>query len=54
MPSWCTPGTGPALDDSDARERLGIVPDEMDGGHLPALGHPRELVERLVAYRAEM
>src|SRR6266508_6895786 len=31
------------------RERLGIVPDEMDGGHLPALGHPEELVERLEA-----
>ena len=36
------------------RERLGIVPDEMDGGHLPALAHPRELAERLLAYRAEM
>src|SRR4029453_14887530 len=33
------------------RERLGIVPDEMDGGHLPALAHPHELVERLEAYR---
>ena len=33
------------------RERLGIVPDEMDGGHLPALARPRELVERLEAYR---
>jgi pimeloyl-ACP methyl ester carboxylesterase len=33
------------------RERLGIVPDEMAGGHLPALGHPEELVERLEAYR---
>ena len=36
------------------RERLGIVPDEMDGGHLPALGHPHELVQRLEAYRAEL
>jgi pimeloyl-ACP methyl ester carboxylesterase len=36
------------------RERLGIVPDEMSGGHLPALGHPEELVERLEAYRAEL
>jgi pimeloyl-ACP methyl ester carboxylesterase len=34
------------------RERLGIVPDEMEGGHLPALAHPQELVERLEAYRA--
>jgi pimeloyl-ACP methyl ester carboxylesterase len=32
-------------------ERLGITPDEMDGGHLPALAHPDELVERLEAYR---
>jgi pimeloyl-ACP methyl ester carboxylesterase len=33
------------------RERLGITPDEMDGGHLPALAHPDELVARLEAYR---
>lgn len=33
------------------RERLGITPDEMDGGHLPALAHPHELVERLETYR---
>jgi pimeloyl-ACP methyl ester carboxylesterase len=33
------------------RDRLGIVPDEMDGGHLPALSRPKELVERLEAYR---
>jgi pimeloyl-ACP methyl ester carboxylesterase len=32
------------------RERLGIIPDEMGGGHLPALAHPGELVERLEAY----
>ena len=36
------------------RERLGIVPDEIDGGHCPALGRPRELAERLEAYRAEL
>ena len=36
------------------RERLGIVPDEMPGGHLPALAHPDELVQRLEAYRVEM
>jgi pimeloyl-ACP methyl ester carboxylesterase len=36
------------------RERLGITPDEMDGGHLSALGRPRELVERLDAYRAQL
>jgi len=36
------------------RERLGIEPDEMDGGHLPALGHPEELVGWLEHYRAEV
>lgn len=36
------------------RERLGIVPDEMDGGHLPALSRPKDLVERLEGYRAEL
>ena len=33
------------------RDRLGITPDEMDGGHLPALARPQELVDRLEAYR---
>ena len=33
------------------RERLGITPDEMDSGHLPALSHPKELVEQLETYR---
>jgi pimeloyl-ACP methyl ester carboxylesterase len=36
------------------RERLGIEPDELDGGHLPALARPDELVERLEAYRSEL
>lgn len=36
------------------RERLGITADEMGGGHLPALAHPRELVERLEEYRSEL
>ena len=36
------------------RERLGFEPDEMDGGHLAALSRPRELVERLEAYRTEI
>src|SRR5581483_4633015 len=36
------------------RDRLGIVPDEMAGGHLPALAHPHELVERLESYRREV
>jgi pimeloyl-ACP methyl ester carboxylesterase len=30
-----------------ARERLGIVPDEIDGGHTPALSRPVELAARL-------
>jgi pimeloyl-ACP methyl ester carboxylesterase len=36
------------------RERLGIEPDEIDSGHCPALSRPRELAERLDAYRAEL
>jgi pimeloyl-ACP methyl ester carboxylesterase len=36
------------------KERLGITPDEMDGGHLPALAHPHELVARLEQYRVEL
>jgi pimeloyl-ACP methyl ester carboxylesterase len=35
-------------------ERLGIVPDEMDGGHLPALSRPHELAERILRYHAEL
>jgi hypothetical protein len=30
------------------------VPDEMDGGHLPALAHPTELAERLLGYLDEI
>jgi len=36
------------------RERLRIVPDEIDGGHLPALARPDELVQRLESYRADL
>ena len=36
-----------------ARERLGITPDEIDGGHTPALSRPNELADRLEAYAAE-
>jgi pimeloyl-ACP methyl ester carboxylesterase len=32
------------------QQRLGIVPDEMDSGHLPALSRPGELADRLEAY----
>jgi pimeloyl-ACP methyl ester carboxylesterase len=33
-----------------ARERLGIDPDEIDGGHYISLSRPRELADRLVGY----
>jgi pimeloyl-ACP methyl ester carboxylesterase len=36
-----------------ARERLGITPDEMAGGHLPALSRADDLAARLETYRVE-
>ena len=36
-----------------ARERLGIDPDEIDGGHYISLSRPCELADRLAAYAAE-
>jgi pimeloyl-ACP methyl ester carboxylesterase len=36
-----------------ARERLGITPDEIDGGHTPALSRPKELAGRLKAFAAQ-
>jgi pimeloyl-ACP methyl ester carboxylesterase len=30
------------------KERLGITPDEIDSGHLPALAHPRELADYIL------
>lgn len=36
-----------------AKERLGITPDEMPGGHLLALGHPDALVDWLESYRTQ-
>src|SRR5918911_500300 len=36
-----------------ARERLGLVPDELPGGHLVALSRPAELADRLVSYLRE-
>jgi len=33
------------------RERAGVLPDEMGGGHLVALSRPTELADRLEAYR---
>jgi pimeloyl-ACP methyl ester carboxylesterase len=35
-----------------AQERLGLTPDELPGGHLIALSHPRELAELLEAHAA--
>jgi pimeloyl-ACP methyl ester carboxylesterase len=37
-----------------ARERLGMVPDEIDSGHTPALSHPTELADYLDASAAEL
>lgn len=37
-----------------AQERLGITPDEIDGGHTPALSRPREPAERLEPYRVSI
>jgi pimeloyl-ACP methyl ester carboxylesterase len=34
-----------------AVERLGVEPDVIDSGHMPALSRPDELAERLEAYR---
>lgn len=36
-----------------SRERLAITPDQIDGGHTPALSRPRELADRLEVYAAE-
>ena len=35
------------------RERLGIEPDEIDSGHLPALARPHELAAMLLRYEQE-
>jgi pimeloyl-ACP methyl ester carboxylesterase len=37
-----------------ARDRLGVVPDEIDGSHCVALSHPGELADRLAAFRANL
>lgn len=31
-------------------ERLGIIPDEIEGGHFIALSRPKELADQLEAY----
>jgi SAM-dependent methyltransferase len=35
-------------------DRLGFVPDELDGGHCAYLSRPRELAERLEVYHADL
>jgi pimeloyl-ACP methyl ester carboxylesterase len=35
------------------QERLGIIPDEIDGSHCVALSHPKELADRLDKYMSE-
>jgi pimeloyl-ACP methyl ester carboxylesterase len=37
-----------------AKERLGITPDEIDGGHCAALSHPKELADVLETYSTKM
>ena len=37
-----------------ARQRLGITPDEVPGGHLVALSQPKVLTDRLEAYAADL
>lgn len=44
----------PAFARSHAAERLGLTPDEIDGGHMVALGRPAELAERLDRYWTEL
>lgn len=43
----------PAFMRGMVRDRLGITPDEIDGGHMIALARPRELAERLHRYWVE-
>jgi len=44
----------PDLQRRVVRERLGLEPDDLPGGHLPALAQPEALAERLLAYEAEL
>ncbi|MEU6660078.1 alpha/beta fold hydrolase [Streptomyces sp. NPDC046821] len=37
-----------------AQDRLGITPDEVPGGHLAALSHPKELADLLESYVREL
>jgi pimeloyl-ACP methyl ester carboxylesterase len=44
----------PALVRRISEERLGITPDEVESGHVPALGNPDALVAQLEAYLPEV
>jgi hypothetical protein len=35
-------------------ERLGIMPDEIEGGHTPALSRPKQLADRFETYRTSI
>jgi hypothetical protein len=37
-----------------SRDRLGIEPDIIDTGHLPALANPQALTNQLETYRLEI
>jgi hypothetical protein len=37
-----------------ARDRLGVVPDEIDGSHCVAPSRPGELADRLEAFRVNL
>jgi pimeloyl-ACP methyl ester carboxylesterase len=37
-----------------SRDRLGITPDVIDSGHLPALSRPHDLVDLVESYRLEL
>jgi pimeloyl-ACP methyl ester carboxylesterase len=36
------------------KDRLGIMPDEIDGGHCPALARPAELAQLLESFRSDL
>jgi pimeloyl-ACP methyl ester carboxylesterase len=59
VPTRCVIGRRDRLFPADfqrrvIRERLGIVPDDIDAGHLPALSRPEELTRLLIGYGAEV
>ncbi|MFI7441416.1 alpha/beta fold hydrolase [Nonomuraea indica] len=43
----------PAFMREVVRERLGVTPDEIDGGHAPMLARPAELASRLAGYAGQ-